>query len=188
MKATHLKRQQLLAFGFAATVTGTVIPIRASIVNNETRQAAAQAGSGELTQIEFRINSDILSESEENDMKSFVATAKKRGEIKELKVLAWADQEYPGKGLRLSATQEKLASNRAEAIAKYLKKQFGFGYVQMMNMAIRPNALQNAFKTPTAVTKEAMENNGAAPTDQNQTGLFGLKSKSSQALVLVYYR
>ena len=33
-----------------------------------------------------------------------------------------------------------------------------------------------------------LEKSGAAPTSSDQTGLFGLKGKASQAVVLIYYK
>ncbi len=58
--------------------------------------------------------------------------------------------------------------------------------ISTYNMAERPNVVEKMFKTSTASTKDTLEKSGAAPNSEANTGLFGEKSKSSTAMVLVY--
>ena len=86
----------------------------------------------------------------------------------------------------MAENQIDLAKRRAESVKAYLETSLNVKSVSTMNMAERPSGMQNAFKTTGAKTKNTLEKSGAAPTRSDQTGLFGLKGKASQAVVMVY--
>lgn len=88
----------------------------------------------------------------------------------------------------MAGTQIDLAEKRAERVQSYLKQSLNVSDVSTMNMAKRPSGIQQALNTPDAQTKNNLENSGAAPTSSDQTGLFGLKGKTSEVVVMIYYK
>lgn len=157
-------------------------------VNSETRKAASRAGAATVTEISFSKESTDLSDSAKKELQQTIVGASKKGEIKEVRVAAWADQEYPPKGVDLAKSQIELAEKRAEGVQTFLEKSLNITGVSTINMAERPSGIQNMLKTPGSKTKNTLENSGAAPTGSDQTGLFGLKGKASEALVMIYFK
>lgn len=177
------------------TLTKTVLALtvvaltaNAESLNSETEKAAQSLGAKATSQIAFDAGTTDLKPSELAELREVVSQAKANGKISEIKVVAWADREYPAEGTTAPNQQVKLAEERADKIKKYLKKELKVSDVAVYNMAKRPNALQELFNTQTAKLKDKMETTGAAPTAAEDTGLFGLKGKTSEALVLVYMK
>ena len=164
------------------------IDFASASVNSETRQAASRAGAATVAEISFSKESTDLSDGAKNELQQVIAEAGKNGEIKEVRVAAWADQEYPPKGVALAKSQIDLAEKRAGNVQSYLKQTLNLSDVSTINMAERPSGLQNVLKTPSAKTKNNLENSGAAPTSSDHTGLFGLKGKASEAVVMIFYK
>jgi hypothetical protein len=157
-------------------------------VNSDTKKAATRTGAATVAEVSFSKDSTDLSDGAKKELQEAITAAGKNGEIKEVRVAAWADQEYPPKGVALSGSQIDLAEKRAEGIQAYLEKSLNVTGVSTINMAERPSGIQNMLKTPGAKTKNTLENSGAAPTGSDQTGLFGLKGKASEAVVMIYYK
>ncbi|OFZ11211.1 MAG: hypothetical protein A2Z20_11010 [Bdellovibrionales bacterium RBG_16_40_8] len=164
------------------------IDFASASVNSETRKAASRAGAATVAEISFSKESVDLSDGAKKELQEAISAAGKKGEIKEVRVAAWADQEYPPKGVALAGSQIDLAEKRAESVQSYLKQSLNVSDVSTINMAERPTGIQNMLKTPGAKTKNILENSGAAPTGSDQTGLFGLKGKASQAVIMIYYK
>lgn len=157
-------------------------------VNSETRNAATRAGARNVAEISFSKESSVLSDGAKSELRDAIANAAKGGEIKEVRVAAWSDQEYPQKGVSLAGSQIDLAEKRAESVQLFLKQSLNVSDVSTINMAKRPSGIQKVLNTPDAQAKNTMENSGAAPTNSDQTGLFGLKGKASGAVVMIYYK
>lgn len=161
---------------------------QAEMVNSETQTASAQLGAAKVAQIEFDEGQSALKPADMEEVKNAVAEAKTQGKIYEVRVVSWADQEYPAKGTTAPKASVKLAEDRADRVKEYIKKDLAVSDVKTYNMAKRPNTLQEFFNTKTAKTKESMEKSGAAPTNDADTGFFGLKGKTAAAIVLVYVK
>ncbi len=82
----------------------------------------------------------------------------------------------------------RLAKSRAEHLKDYVVKEFNVDFVETYNMAKRPNAIQEIFKTTTAKVKTTLEKGGVAPSSPEDTGILGLKGKTASALVLIYVK
>jgi hypothetical protein len=159
----------------------------AKTMNSETEKAAMNLGAHASSQIQFEKGKADLKPEELNQLKEVVNQVKASGQkIDEIKIISWADREYPAEGTTAPNQQVKLAEQRADKIKDFLKKELKVGDVDVYNMAKRPNSLQEIFNTETAKVKDSMQNAGAAPTNKEDTGWFGLKGKTSEALVLVY--
>jgi hypothetical protein len=163
------------------------VSFAAENLNTEVERASQQLGAQGASEIKFDQGKTDLKPDEVAELRELIQQAKSGGQkIEEIKIVAWADREYPAKGTTAPNQQVKLADERADKIKKFVKDDLKIDDVEVYNMAKRPNALQDIFETKTAELKKSMEGTGAAPTTGEGTGLFGMKSKISEALVLVY--
>lgn len=176
----------IASIGFVGLIG--IADFASAAVNSETRTAASRAGASAVAEISFSKESTVLSDGAKNELRDAIAKAGKSGQIKEVRVAAWSDQEYPPKGVSLAAGQVDLAERRAESVQSYLKQSLNVSDVSTMNMAKRPSVIQNVLNTSDAQAKNTLENSGAAPTNSDQTGLFGLKGKVSEVVVMIYYK
>lgn len=167
-------------------ITFVGIAAHAENLNTQTETAAANLGAKMSSQIGFEKGKTDLKADELAELRQVINRAKADGKIDEIKIIAWADRDYPAEGTTAPNQQVKLAEERADKIKSYIKKELKVSDVEVYNMAKRPNALQELFNTQTAKVKDQMETSGAAPTKKEDTGWFGLKGKTSEALVLVY--
>lgn len=172
----------------ALVLTFTGFGAHALDVTTEKEKATMSLGAQHSTEVAFDEGKTDLKQDELNELKEIVNQAKSGGQkIEEIKIISWADREYPAEGSTAAPNQQiKLADDRAEKIRNYLKKELKVSDVEVYNMAKRPNALQELFNTQTAKVKDTLEKTGSAPTTEEGTGMFGLKGKTSEALVLVY--
>jgi hypothetical protein len=179
-----MKMKKLAYAVIALTMFGLVA--HGETMNSETETAAMSLGAHASSQFAFEKGKTALSSEMQTELRKIVDQAKNSGKIGEIKVIAWADSEYPAEGTKAPKMQIKLADDRGEKIKRFLKKELKVSDVAVYNMAKRPNSLQELFNTQTAKIKSKMETTGAAPTTKGDTGMFGYKGKASEALVLVY--
>lgn len=186
-----MRKNKLSNVVFASlTVAGLLCltQIATAAVNSETRTAAQRAGAGEVVEISFSKESSDLSDRAKAKLHKAFTKASKAGQIAEVRVAAWSDQEYPPQGVALAGTQVDLAEQRGDKVQTYLKQSLKVSDVSTLNMAKRPNEIQKSLNTSGAQAKNNLENSGAAPTTAEQTGLFGLKGKSSEVVVMIFYK
>lgn len=139
------------------------------------------------TVLEFNKGTPRLSEESKRSLKAFVEAARAEGkEIDDIRILAWADKEYPAKGAKLSDRDVQIASERSKAIEKYLKEDLSTdGDYATYNMAKRPNKVNEFFRGDDYKTKRIFEKPGSAPAGTQMSSF--VKSKSSKALIMVDY-
>ncbi|MFV8257846.1 hypothetical protein ACNQKP_08565 [Bdellovibrio bacteriovorus] len=157
-------------------------------VDNATESAGKTLGAKMVSEISFDEGKSSLTDSAKDDIRKMVNEAKQKGKIDELKVAVWADREYPTEGAKASKQDVNLANDRARVVKNFIKDELKVGSVNTYNMTERPNALQKFMHTDTAKTKTAMEDSGAAPRTQDETGFFNQKAKSSKAVIMVYMK
>jgi hypothetical protein len=105
-----------------------------------------------------------------------------KGEVSEIKVISWADAEYPSINTKkLSAEERKVADQRNGAIKSYIDQQKTHINVNTYSMAERPNALKEFIGTSEAHVKKSLEQAGI-PTTQTSPEF---PSKASKAIVMV---
>lgn len=138
--------------------------------------------------LEFDKGTQRLSDATKKDLRDFVASAKREGrEIDDIKILAWADREYPATGVKLTDRDVKIATERSKAIEKYLKDELKTdGDYETYNMAKRPNKVSEFFKGDDYKTKRIFERSGAAPAGTDMQAF--MNNKASKALIMVDYK
>ena len=154
---------------------------------NKTSQAVAKNNGEYYAVLEFQKGTQRLSDASKRDLREFVASARREGrEIDDIRILAWADQEYPQSGAALSDREVKIAKERSKAIEKYLKDDLNTdGDYATYNMAKRPNKVSEFFRGDDFKTKRIFERAGAAPAGTNMTSF--MNSKAGKALIMVDY-
>lgn len=145
---------------------------------------AKMVGASQAAPVFFNPGTQVLSQKEKAELQAFLTNIRGSQKIKNIKVLAWADREYPAKKEKSSDKQIALAKARAEAIQKYLKSDLKIESVDTFNMAERPSKISEILKTQDYEVKSTAEATGAAPK-KNTVGFFEEMGRSTTALVLV---
>lgn len=164
---------------------GKMVPTKAeaaasTAVNN---QAALAAEASFFTEIEFKPGSTDLTEASRKAIQNVLSESAKVGEIDDVKILAWSDEELPSeKRKTLPQAARNLAEKRGDVISDYIDTlSFKVDDVDTYNMAKRSNFLQRWMKTDDARFKSAMLKAGLPTvTDDRQ-----YPSKASKAVILV---
>lgn len=132
-----------------------------------------------VTEIVFNKGSSELTADGKSQLRDILTAAQSRGKIEEVKVLAWADAEYPKKG-RLGKDASKLADERTQEIEGYIDDNLKDIDVDDYNMAESPDQIEKLFNTSDARVKKSLERAGLS-----QPKKTGMPAKSSRALVMV---
>jgi hypothetical protein len=152
-----------------------------------TQEAADRLGATQVKEISFDKNSSNLSQAQKDEFTRELADAKLKGQIDEIKILAWSDKEYPGQKHKLSKSDNLLAKRRLSNLKTFFKNELKVSSVDSYNMTERPNALQKLFNTSSAQVKTVAENTGAAPNSEN-TGLFDMNAQASKGVVMIFLK
>jgi len=154
----------------------------------EAVQQATDNSGAYYAVLQFDKGTQRLSEESKKDLREFVASAKREGrEIDDIKILAWADREYPATGVKLTDRDVKIATERSKSIEKFLKDDLNTdGDYETYNMAKRPNKVSEFFKGDDYKTKRIFERTGAAPSGTDMQAF--MNSKASKALIMLDYK
>ncbi len=153
-------------------------PQNKSISNN----IAVESDATYYTELNFKKGSSKLKDENYSALDDLVKKSMQSGTVDEIKIITWADQEYPNKKNKsLSDTQKKLADHRNERIKNYLKKTYPTLDITVYNMAKRPNVLQELFNTSDAKTKKSIESAGITFDKEHRVNYA---KKESTSLVL----
>ncbi len=134
------------------------------------------------TELNFEKGSARLDQEDYTAIQDLVKKSMDAGRIDEIKIITWADQEYPSKNAKkLPSGQKQLADRRNERIKDFLKESYPSLDVRVYNMAERPNALENLFQTSDARTKKTIESAGISYDPDHHSHY---PSKASSTLIL----
>jgi hypothetical protein len=176
-----------LFWSLVLTVVLSSLQVQA-IISGAMKDVSLHMGAQDLTEVRFDHNSFSLTDSQKADLNKLVKSAREKGEIDKVKVLAWSDKEYVANKAQQSKRDIVLAGNRLSEVKKYINDQLQVADVESYNMAERPTALEELFKTSDAKVKDHAEKVGAAPRSKRETGLFGEKGESSKAVLMVFLK
>lgn len=156
-------------------------------VGSETQTAAEKLGASQVAEVTFEKGQYNLSDSNKEALNEFIQNANADATVDKAQVIAWSDREYPANSnIKLNKEDVTLAKRRAEAVKDYLRTKMSGKKVEIFNMAERPNGLQKLLKTKTAKLKTTLETTTAAPTSDQDTGLFGQNAKASTVVLFAY--
>jgi len=138
------------------------------------------------TEIDFDKGSAELNQHDNDGLDTLIRNSKNVGSVEEIKIISWADQEYPRQHQKsLSENQKRLADHRSENIKHYLEARYAPLKIHVYNMAERPNSFQQLFETSDAKTKQIIER---AEVSFDQQHRMNIAKKESTALVLTIVR
>lgn len=167
----------IVSLSFFAALTHAQTP-------DSEAMTARMLGATHVAPVFFDPGVKALNTQEKTELQNFLSKIRQSDTIESVKVLVWADREYPKKLEKASAAQVDLAKVRAEAIKEYLLKEMKVDSVETHNMAQRPSKLSEIFKTEDYKVKKSAENSGAAPK-KDEIGFFEEMGRSTTALVMV---
>jgi hypothetical protein len=184
-------KSKILA-SWAMSLMSMVLAIACSSPEKETTQndeiqTSALAGSL-YTTIVFKEGDANLSEADQKELSKLTEKAQgKKKAIEEIKILAWADREYPEKTNQKASIKEvTLASERAFKIRDYLESHLKeLEDIDSYNMAKRPGLISQLFKNNEYAIKEVFEDSDATAT-KLPDGTVSY-TKASKALVIIQY-
>ena len=165
----------------ACSSTRQVDPIPDAEAQSTDQNMARENHASYYTELSFDHGSALLSDSDRTALQDLIRRSMNHGEVDQVTIVSWADMDYPTEGKhKLPASQKKLADARNERIKQFLKATYPSLEVSTINMAKRPNAVQELFKTADARTKQSFENAGIATTEADMNP----PAKTSKSLVL----
>ncbi len=166
------------------TLALTALPSAALAMDKNDKNNIGMINDELTTEVSYEKGSPFLDASDRKTIDELIAKAKQKGKIDDVKVLTWADREYPTEGYKADKQERDLANNRSKRIKQYLKDVHKIGDVDSYNMAERPNALEKLFSTGDYEVKTSAENAGTAPTEK-RLNVLRSNGRSSSALLVV---
>lgn len=136
-----------------------------------------------VTEVEFGKGQTTLDEANRRKVLDAINEARNAGvKIDEIKVITWADAEYPTASQgKLSPEQNKLVERRNTYVKDLIKTSGRNIDVDAYNMAERPNALQKWMNTSDARIKKSFETAGLPTTGTN----VKIPAKSSKSVIMI---
>lgn len=150
-------------------------------VSMESKLLANEQESNFVTEIEFNRQKANISGKDRDQLKELHNKALKKGDIEEIKVISWGDQEYPSvHEKKLSEEQEKLVEKRNTTLKNYLKTIENEAEVETISMASRPSTLDKWLSSDDARIKKSLETAGIPNTDTT----VKVPGKASKSIVI----
>ncbi len=153
----------------------------------EEVKAPAVVGT-EYTTVFFQKGRASLDTLSKESLKALANNAhKSKKEISEIRILAWADKEYPDKVSGKASTKDIiLASERAQKIKDYLEEDLKeMEDIDSYNMAKRPNLMSKLLQNDEYEVKDAFETAGTTG-EKLPDGSISY-TKASKAIVIIDY-
>lgn len=158
-------------------------------VSTPTPKVTSVTEGPHYTSLVFEKGKTVLSKMSKQHLNELAARANREGrEIDNIKILAWADREYPDKVESKAPTREViLAKKRAESIKEYLQEDLhAEEKIDSFNMAKRPGLVSKMVRGEEYQLKEEIEHAGASASRLDNGNVS--YSKASKALVIIDYQ
>lgn len=156
-----------------------------------SHRGIAQEGleGSHYTALEFDRGRSTLSDANKFNLNKLTQRVSRTGkEISEIKILAWADREYPSRKNEKVKTQEIiLANERAKATRKFILRELETKEpIDVFNMAKRPEPIDEIRKSEEFRVKEDFANSGVSGTrlPSGETSY----TKAGKVLVIIDYK
>lgn len=153
----------------------------------EAKQLAAEQQTPYVAEIEFDKGSSKLTSSAQLKLERLLSRMQSNQNIESIKVLSWADQEYPAERAEsLPESQRELAEKRNETIKNFVENVNGGLSVDTLSMAERPNEITRFLGTEDARIKESLETSGISLSGSSTgSAKANGQSKASKAIVML---
>ncbi len=187
MKSTRLYGAfSLITLGFISACANS--PREASSTSSDkTSRAASRVGASKYVLVDFAPGQTQLSDSAKSSIRRLTAEAPENA-VDEVKVLAWADKEYPANGTKPTRSDIALADERADSVKNFIREDLNYDVdVDNHNMAKRPSALAKVMTTDDYGLKNTFEHTGEIAVNPTSRDQIFVGNKASKALVLVKF-
>ncbi len=134
--------------------------------------------------VEFDPGTTRLTKDSKEEISTLVNRARNNGKLEKIRVLSWADREYPQKGEKVARREITLAEDRNDSVKNFLSEQLNIRDVDTYNMARRPAAISRFLRTPETKIKNRAESIGIAPHYSESLSLYSERRRASSALIL----
>jgi hypothetical protein len=163
----------LLLWGFGA---------QSDTVVKALNKAADLNNASLYTVLPFTAGSSDLSTDARNQLRHLVDRAREQGQVAEVKIVSWADKEYPkGRRRSLDRASRRIADERAMEVRNYFTDNVHEAKVTRYNMAERPDAVEKLLNTsPNVQVKKSLAAVGLTKPEKS-----GQPPMASNVLVLV---
>jgi hypothetical protein len=181
---TGLTLFSTLLFACSTSPTPRNVPVTESKDTRtvEAKYAASDLGAQEVAEVHFARGSNRISKSELKKLNAALAKAQTSGKVDEIKIVSWADREFPSfNGGSLPKPDQDLAERRNESIRKTLENKMKGVGMDKYNMAVYPSGVSRLFKTSDFRVKRSLEQAGIPNSD---TGVK-TPAMSGKALVMI---
>ncbi len=174
----------LVLAGCSSSPTPRNVPVTESKDTRtvEAKYAASEIGAQEVAEVHFARGSTQISASEMKKLNAALAKAQAAGEVDEIKIVSWADREFPSFNQgSLSKPDQNLADKRNDVLSKTLEAKVKDVDMDKYNMAVYPNGVDRLFKTSDFRVKRSLEQAGIPNSES------GVKrpAMASKALVMI---
>lgn len=148
----------------------------------EAKQLAADEQAPWVAELTFDKGKSDLKKVSQKQLSHLVHEVQTKGSDVEIKIVSWADEEYPSVHTKkLNTDQVELAIHRGQSVKKYLENQGITKDITNYNMAERPGTMSELFSTSNARIKRALEIAGIPNTHTNVKD----PKKAGKAIVLI---
>jgi hypothetical protein len=179
---------------FTLVILFSSLMISACSHRAETRAPAkgiAEEGmeGSHYTALQFARGRSVLTEANKKFLNELARKASRTGrEISEIKILAWADREYPGKKNEKAKTRDViLANERAKVIREFIREDLRtVEPIDVFNMAKKPGLLDQITKDEEFRVKQDVAQSGVSATrlPSGETSF----TKAGKVLVIIDYK
>jgi hypothetical protein len=147
----------------------------------EAKQVAAEEEAPYVTEFAFKKNDASLTPAARAKLAKLYKNAKAKGEIEDVRVITWADEEFPSVHTKtLPKAQQDLVDRRNAEIENYLESLDKDTDVKTYSMAKRPGLLADLLSTTDARIKKSLEVAGIPNTHTS----VKRPSKASKSIVM----
>jgi hypothetical protein len=155
----------------------------------ENSGIATEAFEGShYTAVQFDRGKSVLTDTNKKYLHELARKASRTGrEIDEIKILAWADREYPKEGEKSKIRDVILANERADVIRRFIKEGLNATEpIDIFNMAKKPGKLDQLLRDEEFRVKQDVAQSGVSATrlPSGQTSY----TKAGKVLVIIDYR
>ena len=155
--------------------------VQTKTVSMESKLLASEEQTTLVTEITFPKKGVNVTKFYKNEIKKLYTKAQKKGAIDKVKVITWADLEYPSVHKKeLSSDQKKLATNRNNNIEKYLDTLNPKMDVEKISMAERPGTLAKITSRDEVEVKKSLETAGLPNSDTT----VKVPAKASKSIIM----
>lgn len=154
-------------------------------------EGIAQEGmeGSHYTALQFDRGRSVLNDANKKYLNELARKASRTGrEISEIKILAWADREYPGRKNEKAKTRDViLANERAKVIREFIRDDLNTNEpIDVFNMAKKPGLIDQITKDEEYLVKQDIARSGVSATrlPSGETSY----TKAGKVLVIIDYK